>query len=630
MSDSRRGSVREVPSVEKKKTVSKVNNFVIRFANVNGTGSASANGLFAKSIFRSGVPMSPKNIFPSNIQGLPTWFEVRVSEKGYLGRRDGVDILVGVNPQSFADDLNLVVPGGYMIYDSSKQLHDDQLREDIHLFGIPMMLLSMEHFDVPRQQQLFKNIIYLGALVALLDIDIEVVKNLIAEQFASKAKLIPPNYQALSAGYDYAKSHFDCPLDIRIEKRDLIGNKILLEGNEATALGTIYGGGTFCAWYPITPSTSVAKAYDKHAHKLLKDKETGKYKFAIVQAEDELAAIGMVIGAAWNGARAFTSTSGAGVSLMNEFIGLAYFAEIPVFLVNVQRGGPSTGMPTRTQQGDVLSSAYASHGDTKHILLFPSTPTECFEMAARGLDLAERFQTPVIMLSDLDLGMNEHITEPLQWDRDKRYDRGKVLNAEDLHNLDRFGFDEKGWGRYLDVDGDGIPYRTIPGTHPSKGGYFTRGTSKDEYAKYTEKGEVYKRNVDRLTVKWNTAKGVVPKPELYQEKSSGKYGMIFFGTTTYSALEAMDSLTQMGSPIDALRLKSFPFSQEVERFIKEHDQIFIIEQNKDAQMRSLMMIELDCPPDQLISVLNYDGYPITSDNIIRQISSHLSIQELVQ
>lgn len=603
--------------------VVKVNDFVLRFANVNGTGSASANGLFAKAIFRSGIPMSPKNIFPSNIQGLPTWYEVRVSEKGYLGRREGIDILVGVNPQSFKEDLASIVPGGYMVYDSSRPLHEEYIRKDIRMIGIPMMMISMEHFELPRLQQLFKNMIYLGALVALLDIDIDMVKKLIEEQFASKPKLWPPNFKALQLGYDYAKNNFDCPLDVRIEKRDLIGDKILLEGNEAAALGAIYGGATFCAWYPITPSTSVAKAFDKFAHKLRIDKETGKAKFAIVQAEDELAAIGMVIGASWNGSRAFTSTSGAGVSLMNEFIGLAYFAEIPVFLINVQRGGPSTGMPTRTQQGDVLSSAYASHGDTKHILLFPSTPTECFEMSAEGLDLAERFQTPVMMLSDLDLGMNEHITEPLQWDKSRKLDRGKVLDATALEQPDL------DWGRYLDVDGDGIPYRTIPGTHPSKGGYFTRGTSKDEYARYTEKGEVYKRNVDRLTRKWDTAKKVVPGPELYQDKSQGKYGLIFFGTTTYSALEAMDEFTSKGSPMDALRIKAFPFNSEVIQFIDEHEEIFIIEQNKDGQMRSLLINEFDINPAKLIAILNYDGYPITSDHIIEKIGAHISIKELV-
>jgi len=600
-----------------------VNDFVIRFANVNGTGSASANGLFAKSIFRSGVPVSPKNIFPSNIQGLPTWYEVRVNEKGYLGRRDGIDILVGVNPQSFKDDVQSVSKGGYFIYDSSKKLHAEFIRDDINMMGIPMMQLSMQHYELPRHQQLFKNIIYLGALVALLDIDIQIVKTLIEEQFASKPKLWPPNFKALQIGFDHAKSAFDCPLPYRVEKRDAVGDKILIDGNTATAIGTIYGGATVVAWYPITPSTSVAKGFDKYAHKLLVDEKTGKKKFAIVQAEDELAAIGMVIGASWNGARAFTSTSGAGVSLMNEFIGLAYFAEIPVFLVNVQRGGPSTGMPTRTQQGDVMSSAYASHGDTKHICLYPSTPSECFEYGALGLDLAERFQTPVIMMSDLDLGMNEHMTEPLQWDKERKYDRGKVLTAEELENPDL------DWGRYLDVDGDGIPYRTIPGTHPSKGGYFTRGTSKDEYAKYTEKGEVYKRNVDRITIKWNTAKKVVPSAQFYQKKNEGKRGILFFGTTTYAALEAMDKLEEDGRKIDAMRIKAFPFGAEVEQFIDEHEEIFVIEQNKDAQMRSMLINELELNPDKLIRILNYNGYPITSTFILEEIGRHISVKELI-
>ena len=601
-----------------------VNDFVIRFANVNGTGSASANGLFAKAIFRSGVPMAPKNIFPSNIQGLPTWYEVRVSEKGYLGRREGIDILVGVNPQSFKDDLDSVVPGGYLIYDSSRQLHSEFLREDIKMIGIPMMRLSMDHFEVPRHQQLFKNIIYLGALVALLDMDMQVVKTLVEEQFAKKPKLVPPNFKALDIGSNFAKENLSCPLSIRVEKRDLLGDKILVEGNEATALGAIYGGSTMMAWYPITPSTSVAKAYEKHASKLLVDKENGKKKFAFVQAEDELAAIGMVIGAGWNGVRAFTSTSGAGVSLMNEFIGLSYFAEIPATIVNVQRGGPSTGMPTRTQQGDMMSSAYASHGDTKHILLMPSTPKECFEMMALSLDIADRFQTLVFLMSDLDLGMNEHICDPLEWDKNRKYDRGKVLDANDLEKPDL------DWGRYLDVDGDGICYRTIPGTHPSKGGYFTRGTSRDEYAKYTEKGEVYQRNVDRLTVKWNTAKNEVPKPEFYQDKNEGELGMIFYGTTTYAATEAMEMMEERGIKIDSMRLKAFPFGLEVEKFIEEHKEVFVVEQNKEGQVRTLLINELEINPKKLIKVLNYNGYPITADHILEKIEEHLSVRELVK
>lgn len=601
-----------------------VNDLVVRFANVNGTGSASANGLFAKAIFRMGIPVTPKNIFPSNIQGLPTWYEVRVSDKGYLGRKDGIDILVGVNPQTYKEDIKSLRSGGYFLYDSSKHLHHDFFREDINMIGIPMMKISMAHYEVPRQQQLFKNIIYIGALSALLDVELDVIKELIAEQFAKKAKLIPANHKALDLGFEYAQAHFSCPLDIRVERRDLIGDRILMEGNEATALGAIFGGATVLTWYPITPSTSVAQAFEKHARKLRVDPVTGKNKFAIVQAEDELAAIGMVLGGSWNGARSFTATSGAGISLMNEFIGLAYYAEIPCFLVNVQRGGPSTGMPTRTQQGDVLYCAYASHGDTKHLMLFPASPAECFEMTADGIDLADRFQTPVFLMSDLDLGMNEHLTEPLTWDKDRKYDRGKVLSAEDLEKPDLK------WGRYLDVDGDGIGYRTIPATHPTKGSYFTRGSSHNEYARYSESGEDYVRNVDRLTRKFKTARHYVPAPQEYQDEHASNYGMIFYGTTTYAALEAMDIFKQNGIEIDSMRIKGFPFNDTVREFIDDHESIFVIEQNKDGQMRTLLMNELDINPAKLISVLNYDGYPITAHKINTQIEEHLSVKNLIK
>ncbi len=599
-----------------------VNDMVIRFANVNGTGSASANDLFAKAMFRMGLPVSPKNIFPSNIQGLPTWYEVRINERGYLGRRDGIDLLVGVNPQSYRKDIDSVRPGGYFVYDNTKRLHDEFIREDIHYIGIPMMRICMEHYQNPRHQQLFKNIVYVGALAALLDMEMEVIKDIVSQQFQKKEKLIPPNFQALELGYNYAQQHFDCPLDIRVERRDNTGDSILIDGNTATALGAIFGGATVAAWYPITPSTSVVKAFETYCKKLRVDPETGKKKYAIVQAEDELAAMGMVIGATWNGARAFTATSGPGVSLMSEFIGLAYFAEIPVVLVNVQRGGPSTGMPTRTQQSDILSSAYASHGDTKHPLLFPSTPAECFEMSATAFDLADRLQTPVIMMSDLDLGMNNHMSPPLAWDESRRYDLGKVLTAEDLEGMEKFG-------RYLDVDGDGICYRTVPGTHPTKGSFFTRGTSRDEYARYTEEGAVYERIVDRLVKKWNTAKDYVPLPELYQEGNQSAQGVLFFGTSTYSALEALDLLKERGISLDALRVKAFPFHSSIYQFIQDHEQIFVIEQNRDAQFRSLLINELEIPPHKLTSVLNYDGMPITADKIMQEISSHLPVAELV-
>ena len=600
---------------------SRVNDFVIRFANVNGTGSASANGLFAKAIYRMGIPVTPKNIFPSNIQGLPTWYEVRVSEKGYLGRSGIVDFVVAVNPQSLEEDIASVRPGGYFLYDSSKPLHRVMMRDDIHFLGIPMMTLAMKNFTQPREQQLLKNIIYVGALAALLDMDMDVLRGIVAQTFKSKEKLIGPNNLALSIGYNYSKENFKCPLDIRVETRDLIGDRILMEGNLASALGAIYGGASVMAWYPITPSTSVASAFEKYCKRLRKDPDTNQNRYAVIQAEDELAAIGMVIGASWNGARAFTATSGPGVSLMSEFIGLAYFAELPAVIVNVQRGGPSTGMPTRTQQADLISSAYASHGDTKHIMLIPSTPTECFEMTAEALDLADRFQTVVFVMSDLDLGMNDHLTPALKWDDARSYDRGKVYTSEDLENMEKFG-------RYLDVDGDGIPYRTLPGTHPTKGSYFTRGTSRDEYARYTEKGDAYVRNVDRLVKKWQTAKSWMPKPEHLGNENQNNLGIIFFGTTYYAALEAMDMLQDEGISIDALRLKSFPFPEEVQSFIDNHDEVFVIEQNRDAQMRTLLINELNVSPSKLIPILHYDGMPIPATDICTKIVAHLSVNAL--
>lgn len=594
----------------------KINDFVVRFANVNGTGSASANFLFTKAIFRMGIPVTPKNIFPSNIQGLPTWYEVRVSEKGYLGRREGIDLMVAVNPQSMLKDVKDVRVGGYFLYDSSKRLHAEYIREDINYIPIPLMQMCNEAYTDPRQRQLFKNIIYVGALAALLDIEFKALEELLAEQFKGKEKLIPANVKALQLGVDFVHKNFKYPLDFRVERRDLLGDSIMMEGNAACGLGAVYAGATVAAWYPITPSTSVVEAFGDYASEFRVDKITGKRNVAIVQAEDELAAIGMVIGANWNGARSFTATSGPGVSLMNEFLGLAYFAEIPTVLIDVQRTGPSTGMPTRTQQSDILEAAYASHGDTKHVLLFPSTPKECFEMTADSFDLAEQLQTPVILMTDLDLGMNDHVTKPLVWDDNREYKRGKVLDAAALEKLEKFG-------RYLDVDKDGITYRTIPGTHPTKGSFFTRGTSRDEYATYTEDSAAYQRNMDRLIRKWNTAKDMVPAPQVYQKKNNSKYGIIFFGTSTYSAEEAMDILKEEAVIVDALRLKSFPFNKTVEDFVNSHDKIFVIEQNRDAQLKSLLMIELQANPEKLISVLNYDGMPITADNILKQITLNL-------
>ena len=588
-----------------------INDVVIRFATVNGTGSASANNMFAKAVYKMGVPVTPKNIFPSNIQGLPTWYEVRVSEKGYLGRREGIDILVAVNAQSFAKDVQSVRSGGYLMYDSTKLLADEDKRPDIHYIGIPMMEMCIAHYNDARTHLLMKNVIYVGALAALLGMEISVFENLIQEQFKKKEKLIPGNIQALHLGVDYALKNYPL-LPYKIERRDLIGDRILIEGNNACGLGALFAGATVGSWYPITPSTSVMNAFEKWCYKFRVDSETGEHKFAIIQAEDELAAMGMVLGANWNGARSFTATSGPGVSLMSEFLGLSYFAEIPAVLIDVQRGGPSTGMPTRTQQSDLMIAAYASHGDTKHVLLFPSNPKECFDMTADAFDFAERYQTAILIMTDLDLGMNDHLSDPLQWDDSRMYKRGKVLTAVELESM-------KSFGRYQDVDGDGIPYRTIPGTHPTKGSYFTRGSSKDENAKYTEESEAYVHNVDRLAKKWLTIQKEIYPPEITINDKGSKKGLIFFGTSSYAAIEAIDLLAENGLHFNAMRLKAFPFTKEVHEFIDNHDEIYVIEQNRDAQCRTILITELNINPSKLKSVLNYDGFPITAQFISEKI-----------
>jgi 2-oxoglutarate ferredoxin oxidoreductase subunit alpha len=594
------------------KTIQSINDFVIKFANVNGTGSASANNLFAKALFRMGLPVSPKNIFPSNIQGLPTWYEVRVSEKGYLGRRGGVDIMLSVNPQSMPADIQEVESGGYFIYDDTKPLDLRLIRNDVHIIGLPLTAICNREYADPRLRQLFKNVIYVGALAALLDIDFRVLTELVGDQFKGKEKLIAPNVHALELGHQYATENYDCPLSIRVEKRDLVGDNILLDGNTAIALGCIYGGATMAAWYPITPSTSVIEAFEKYCKRMRIDPGTGRKNYAIVQAEDELSAIGMVVGASWNGSRAFTATSGPGLSLMSEILGLAYFSEVPTVLIDVQRAGPSTGMPTRTQQSDILAAAYASHGDTKQVLLFPSTPRECFDMAADSFDLAERLQTPIIMLTDLDMGMNDNMSPPLHWDDGRTYDRGKVMTANELDKQESFG-------RYEDVDLDAICYRTYPGTHPTKGAFVNRGTSRDEYAVYTESGEVYERNMHRLMAKWETAKQYVPAPEMTKASRDTDTGVIFFGTSEASSMEALDYLAEEGVHIDAMRVKAFPFNDEVEAFIDAHERTFVIEQNRDAQLRTLLMAEFEFGPDKLKSVLCFDGTPISARNIRKQI-----------
>ena len=595
--------------------ISSVNDFVIKFANVNGSGSASANQMFAKGVFRSGIPVSPKNIFPSNIQGLPTWFEVRVNEKGYLGRREGIDIAVAMNPQSYGQDIAELKEGGYLIYDSSWKR--DFGRDDINILEIPLTKLCVQEFTNPKQRLLFKNLGYVGLLASILEMDKDIYISLIEEQFKGKEKLIEPNIKALEIGHKYAEENFKDLCGIKVKKSNKTEGLILTSGNDAAGLGCVYGGATVCAWYPITPSTSLAESFEKYSEKFRVEIGTEKNKFAFIQAEDELAAMGMTIGANWNGARGFTATSGPGVSLMSEFIGLAYFAEVPAVLFNVQRGGPSTGMPTRTQQSDILSSAYASHGDTKHIMLIPSNPKECFDFAIEAFDLAERYQTPVIVLLDLDLGMNDWSSKEFEWDDLREYDRGKVLSKNDLDEVEEFG-------RYLDVDGDGVPYRTYPGTHPQKGAYFTRGTSHDEYARYTEDGAKNAEVLSRLTKKFQTASSTVPAPIFNQEDSSSSIGVIYFGSTDCSMQEALDDLEDQNINVDAMRIRSFPFNLEVWEFIEEHDLLFIVEQNRDGQMRTLLMAEGGIIPDKLVSILCFDGQPITASFITSKINAHIS------
>jgi 2-oxoglutarate ferredoxin oxidoreductase subunit alpha len=598
------------------KAIDATNDFVIKFANVNGSGSASANELFAKAILRMGVPVSPRNIFPSNIQGLPTWYEVRVNQHGWLGRRGGVDLMIAMNPQTWDADLKEIESGGYLLYDSTRALPKSKFRDDVNVIGVPLTEISNRTYSDARQRQLFKNIMYVGALSLLLDIDVEIIERLLGEQYKGKEKLLDANKQALHLGRDYVQANLAHPLGLRVAHSDKVGDQIFVDGNTAAALGCVYGGATVCAWYPITPSSSLAEAFQKYCMKYRVDPASGENRFAIVQAEDEIASIGMVVGAGWNGARAFTTTSGPGVSLMTEFIGLAYFAEIPVTIIDVQRGGPSTGMPTRTQQADLVSCAYASHGDTKHVLLFPEDPYECFTFSAEALDLADRLQTPVFVMTDLDIGMNQRLCAPFEWDESRVYDRGKVMSAEELEA-------GKDFGRYKDVDGDGIPYRTYPGTHPERGAYFTRGTSRDPYARYSERGPDYIYNMERLLRKFETAKSLVPQPLLRKAAHAARFGAIHFGSTAPAMQEAIVALENAGVQLDTLRIRAFPFADSIAEFIAAHERVFVVEQNRDAQLRSMLVNEFGIDPARLVPVLHYDGTPITARFIARAIGEQM-------
>jgi 2-oxoglutarate ferredoxin oxidoreductase subunit alpha len=599
----------------------RVNEFVVKFANVNGSGSASANALFAKAVLRMGIVATPRNIFPSNIQGLPTWYEVRISEAGHLAARGGgVDLMVAMNPQTWDQDVKSLEPGGYLFYDNTKPMPPEKFRSDIVVLGVPLTEMTNKAYSDSRQRQLFKNIVGLGALSSLLDMDPAVIEKLLAEQFKGRDKLIAANVQALHMGRDWVRDNMQAPIGLTLRHADSVGDRIFIDGNSAAALGAVYGGATVCAWYPITPSSSLAEAFTRYCGQMRVDKATGTHNYAIVQAEDELASIGMVIGAAWNGARAFTATSGPGISLMQEFIGLAYFAEIPAVIFDVQRAGPSTGMPTRTQQTDILSCAYASHGDTKHVLLLPEDPYECFEFGALAFDLADRLQTPIFVMLDLEIGMNERLTKPFQWDDRRRMDRGKVMTAEELSAGKLFG-------RYLDVDGDGIAYRTLPGTHPSKGAFFTRGTSKDRMARYSEEGVDYQENMERLLKKHGTARSLVPAAIERKAEQPTRLGAIYYGSTTPPMVEADLMLAEKGIHMDLLRVRGFPFGPEVEAFIEAHDHVFVVEQNRDGQLRSLLVNELEIDPKRLGKVVHYDGTPISARFIAGAIAASPVIEK---
>ncbi len=598
-----------------------LNDFVVKFANVNGSGSASANRLFAKAVLRMGVPATPRNVFPSNIEGLPTWYEVRISEANRLARHGEVHLLVAMNPETWDKDIGEIAPGGYLLYDSTKPMRAEKFRPDITVLGVPCTALCNREYADSRQRQLFKNIMYVGALAALIDLDFAELERLIGEQFKGKERLIEGNLHALRLGNDYARENLACPIGLRLRRADAVGERIFIDGNSAAALGAVYGGATVAAWYPITPSTSLAEAFQRYCRRYRTEPGTGSGRYAIVQAEDELASIGMVVGAAWNGARAFTATSGPGISLMQETIGLAYFAEIPAVIFDVQRAGPSTGMPTRTQQADILSAAYASHGDTRHVLLLPEDPHECFTFAALAFDLADRLQTPVFVMLDLEIGMNERLAAPFAWDDARRMDRGKVMTAAALEEAADFG-------RYLDIDGDGIPWRTYPGTHASRGAFFTRGTTKDGYARYTEEGGAYVENMQRLQRKFATAKRLVPPPVIIPAVTPSRLGAIYFGSTSPGVDEASEILAERGIALDRMRIRGFPFPDAVFDFIAAHDEVFVVEQNRDGQMRSLLIEEGEVDPARLRRVLSYDGTPITSRFIAYAIADAIAAPTL--
>jgi len=587
-----------------------VNNFSIQVATVNGSGSQSANSVLLRTIFLMGVPVSGKNLFPSNIAGLPTWFTIRVNKDGFVARKRDSEILVAMNPETATEDVRALKPGSVVVYDEPLKL--DAVRDDVEFFAIPYDKLVGPVAPEPKLKKLLRNMVYVGVLAHLLHLELAEVDVAIGKQFAGKKRATEVNIAAARAGYDYAVANLK-PTRFAVERMNENANKIIIDGNSAGALGALFGGVTVVPWYPITPSSSLVESLMEYLKEYRVDAD-GKATFAIVQAEDELAAIGMVLGASWSGARAMTATSGPGISLMAEFTGLGYYAEIPAVIWDVQRVGPSTGLPTRTAQGDLLSTAFLSHGDTKHPMLLPCSAAECFDFGIAAFDLAERLQTPVFVMSDLDIGMNNWVSEPFTYP-EKPLDRGKVLSKEDMDRLGSFA-------RYKDVDGDGIGYRTLPGTEHPNAAWFARGSGHNERAQYSERPDDYVNNLDRLSRKWQTARTIVPGPVLEHSAAGAKIGVIAFGSSHWGIVESVVELKQQGIEVDYLRLRAYPFSEAVADFIASHERVYVVEQNRDAQM--LQLIKMDIAAADVVrlrSVLHYNGHPLTAQFVTESIVS---------
>ncbi len=595
-------------------THSVVNDFSIQVATVNGSGSQTANNVLMRSIFQMGIPVSGKNMFPSNIAGLPTWFTIRANRHGYIARKKEVDFLIAMNPESAREDVETLPPGAAVVYDEPLKLKD--LRDDLHFYPVPYDKLVGPVCPEAKLRKLVRNMIYDGVVAHLLGIDLDEMRKALFKQFgARKAKAAEMNWGAVLAGKQYAEKNLVKTDPFAVERMNETAGKIIIDGNSASALGCVFAGVTVLTWYPITPSSSLAEALMAYLNRFRLDAETKKATYAVVQAEDELAAIGMALGAGWAGARAMTCTSGPGISLMSEFIGLGYYVEVPVVVIDIQRVGPSTGLPTRTQQGDILKNAILSHGDTRHPILFPSAPDECFKMSITAFEMAEHFQTPVFINSDLDLGMNNWMSDAFPYPEEP-IDRGKVLSAEDLERLG-------GFGRYQDVDGDGVPYRTLPGTNHPQAAYFARGSGHNEKAQYSERPDDYRNNMDRLARKFETMRTYVPKPEV-REAAGAKIGIVCCGTSRFACEESRDQLfSEHSLSVSYLRLLAYPFTQELNDFIDRHERVYVVEQNRDAQLAALMRLEMPAERiAKLRSVLHYNGLPIdarsVTDSIVQQ------------